>query len=84
MIFLYGLWTRLPIESRNILAGIFGIKKTGATHVVADKIQSDGYSIDDIEASITMETMQKYTGSDDEDMKALWDLTVSMAIKKKI
>lgn len=82
MIFLYGLWTGLPIHVRIKLAADLEIKKTGPTHVVSDNIQSDGYKVADIEAALTMERLQEYTQSKSEDMRELFDLAVAKASAK--
>ncbi len=82
MIFLYGMWTALPIHVRIKLAADLEIKKTGPTHVVSDSIQSDGYKVHDIEAAITKERLQEYTMSDSDDMAELFELAVAKATSK--
>ncbi len=79
MIFMYGEWTRLPIQTRIKLAEVFGIKKTGPTHVSDNRIQSDGYNVDMIEAAITDEAMRAYLGIGIDDVQSndiLWKLVI--------
>lgn len=79
MVFLYGLWLKLPLTTRAILAKEFGFSKVGPTHVFDNRIISDGYKLEDVEERLNIDAIQKYTGSDNTDMQVLWDLMVAKA-----
>jgi hypothetical protein len=74
--FLYTSWLLLPIETRMKLATQFGIKKTGPTHVADNVIQSDGYSIKDIENALTVSGIQSYINTKETDSEKLWSMLV--------
>lgn len=76
MNFLYSTWIKLPIETRIKIAGIFNIPKQGPTHVFNNEIQSDGYSIKEIESALTIPALQGYLGSQETDMLKLWTMLV--------
>lgn len=71
--FLYSAWTKVPIGLRGALAKQFGIAKTMPTHVQDNRIVSDGYKIEDVEAALNVDAIQNYLGSDETDMAVLWD-----------
>lgn len=50
--FLYSRWLALPLHIRVKIATEFGIAKTGSTHVVDNRIESDGYNIKTVEAAL--------------------------------
>lgn len=52
MAFLYSRWLALPLSTRVKLATEFGIAKTGSTHVVDNRVESDGYNINTVEAAL--------------------------------
>lgn len=60
--FLYSHWLRLPIMTRIKIAHLFNIEKKGATHVVDNQIQNDGFSVKDIESAITKDSIHSYIG----------------------
>lgn len=70
---LYSQWTDLPINIRHKIANVFGITKKGSTHVVDNEIQSDGYSIKDIEKGLSVEVLQKYLDTTETSLQKLWD-----------
>lgn len=76
---MYGNWLRLSVSTRHTLAHAFGIKKTNPTHVVDNVVKDDGYPISDVENKLSVEAMQKYTGSMETAEDALWRLTVDKA-----
>lgn len=67
----------LPIGSRVAIAAQFGIAKTGSTHVVGDRIQDDGYKIQDIDNALTSEAMKEFLGVEHADHEALFDLLIA-------
>lgn len=75
---MYGKWLGLSLETRNKIAQLFGIIKKGATEVFSNEIKNDGYLVQDIEAALTIEAMQKYLGSEHTDR----DLLASMLVSK--
>lgn len=76
MQFLYSHWLSLSIAKRIEIAQEFNIQKKGSTHVVGDRIESDGYLIEDVESALTLDNLQKKLGSDITDMAILWDMLV--------
>jgi len=70
--FLYGNWLRLPITIRMKLAAVFGIPKTGSTHVSDNHIQSDGYQVEAVEKAITADNIRKYLMIPETDPDILW------------
>ncbi len=74
MAFLYSKWLALPISTRHDLAHAFGIPKTGPTHVDTNRVVSDGYSIESVEAGITPDNLRaflKTKESDDDKLFAM-------------
>lgn len=53
-------WLALKPETKKALAQMFRISRSGVTHVVDNKIESDGYSADDL-SCITVEEMRLIT-----------------------
>lgn len=77
--FLYSQWLSLPITTRIKIANDFGIIKKGSTHVVNNEIQSDGFSVKDIETALNTEAIQIYTGVLSNDLTILWAALVIKA-----
>ncbi len=77
MQFLYGNWLRLPIQTRHKVAGVFNIQKKGATHVVDNVVQNDGYPIGDVETALCIENLREYTGTSEGNPEVLWDLMLA-------
>jgi hypothetical protein len=73
---LYSSWIQLPLPTRHIIASHFNITKRGPTEVFDNQIKSDGYAVKEIESALSMEAMQKFTGSTLTDMLELWNLTL--------
>lgn len=70
----YSYWHALPLHTRVKICSIFGVAKIGPTHVVNDRIESDGYHFQDVEKAVTVEALQAYTGSTEKDFAVLWNL----------
>lgn len=75
----YSRWRSLPLHTRVLIATQFGIAKVGPTHVVDNRVESDGYLFEDVENAITVPAVQEYTGSKETDLNALWDLLIEKA-----
>lgn len=71
--FLYSQWCELPLPVRHEVAKIFNIPKVGPTEVFSNTIKSDGYLLKDIEAAITVASLQSYMRLDETDMSVLWE-----------
>lgn len=67
------LWVRAEIASK------FGIAKVGPTHVVNDRIESDGYRIEDVEHALNVKAMQVYTDLKTSDVAVLFEATTAKA-----
>lgn len=50
--FLYSKWLSLPLPTRIAIAKELGIAKVGSTHVVDNRVESDGYPMRDVEAAL--------------------------------
>jgi hypothetical protein len=81
-IFFYSKWLELPLATRQKLAQVFNIPKTGATEVSSNIIVKDGYAVKDIEEKMSIEAMQDYLGAVDggDDLSVLFDQVVEKAI----
>lgn len=77
--FLYAQWRGLSLVTRAVLAKEFGFSKVGPTHVVDNRIESDGYKLDDVERSLNIDAIQKYTGVESTDMQVLWNAMIDKA-----
>lgn len=71
--FLYSHWLALDLSTRIKIASIFGIQKSGSTHVVDNQVKVDGFKVEDVEAALNVDALQKYLGSEETDMLVLWD-----------
>lgn len=49
---MYSKWLALPLSTRQAIAKELGIAKTGSTHVVDNRIESDGYNIKTVEDAL--------------------------------
>jgi hypothetical protein len=74
---MYSKWLGLSLETRNKIAEIFGIVKKGQIEVFSNTVKVDGYLVQDIEAALTIEAMQKYLGSQHTDRDLLSDMLIS-------
>lgn len=75
--FLYSKWLSLDLPTRMKVAEVFGIVKRGSTHVVDNRIQSDGYNVEEVEAALTPDVLRKYMLSNEQDAEVLWDLFIA-------
>lgn len=75
--FLYSHWLQLSISTRHLIAHQFGIAKTQPTHVSGDRIVEDGYKIQDVEAALNIDAIQKFVGAESADMSILWNMLLS-------
>lgn len=76
--FLFAQWLRLPINVRHKIASEFGIIKRGSTHVVDNKIQSDGFLVEEVEGALTKDALKLYLGMMQEnDMTVLWEAFIA-------
>ncbi len=77
--FLYSQWLKLSLPTRAAIATPFGIIKRGSTEVFDNRVIRDGYVIEEVEAALNIDAIQKYLGAEDTDMAVLWDKLVSKA-----
>lgn len=68
-------WVQLPIEVRAKLAEKFNIPRSGYTHVVGNKVETDGYTNENL-AKMSIEALRAYTGADSQDFTDLFKLTL--------
>lgn len=73
---LYSRWLSLSVSTRQKIAEIFNIPKTGSTHVVDNRIESDGYNVQALEEKLSKEAMQKYLVLDEQDKDKLFEILV--------
>lgn len=81
-----GMWLPLSWDEKNYIAKSLGIPRNGATHVVNNRIQSDGYTDEDLN-KIDVSVLQRELKSSETDFFKLWDsyvTTVRDAIKPVI
>jgi hypothetical protein len=72
---IYG-WISLPKEIKDKLAGVFHIPKRGTVHVSDGRIIEDGFMKEDLTRCLTLEAMQKYTGSTSDKFIELLSLSI--------
>lgn len=77
MVFLFSRWQSLPLHVRVLIAKEFGVAKVGPTHVFDNRILSDGYRTEEVEAALNPDALRKFVGSDSDDLMELWDLMVA-------
>ena len=69
------VWISLPKETRNHLAEVFSLNRSGVTEVRDQEIISDGYSAEDLKR-ISLENMCQYIGSQETFGRA-WEITLA-------
>lgn len=69
------IWLALSVGERQQLAETFNLVRSGASHVVSNKVESDGFRDEDLEA-VTIEKMQEFTENSSDDFSTLFDLTL--------
>lgn len=75
---LYSRWLSLPLDIRHKIAAEFNIAKKGATHVVDNKVQNDGFLIEEIETALNRDALQLYLGMmKEKEMEVLWNTLVA-------
>lgn len=47
--FHYSSWLEISLPNRMKIANYYGVQKKGSTHVMGDKVISDGYDIKEVE-----------------------------------
>jgi len=75
--FLYSLWLRLDLPTRNRIASEFGIVKKNSTHVQDNRVISDGFLIEDVETALSLENLQRILQTNNTDIAILWDMLVN-------
>lgn len=73
MFFPYSKWLSTPLSVRVQIADKFNIEKKGSIEVFNNEVIKDGYSIKDIEDSITLSSLQELLGTTETDPHILWD-----------
>lgn len=68
-------WLTIPLKFRIDLAVLFSLHRSGTTVVEDNKVKSDGFSYEDLEG-ISLERMQEYVGTIEQDYFKLLDLTL--------
>lgn len=71
-----GMWIPLSWEVKGRMAEIFNIPRNGATHVVNNRIQNDGYTDIDL-GKVNVEVLQKELNSEETDFFKLWNMMIS-------
>jgi hypothetical protein len=74
---LYSRWLALSLATRNRIAQLFNIPKTGATEVVSNEIKSDGYDIQHIESALTAKAMNEFLKTGNLSLEEVWTRLVS-------
>lgn len=80
----YSKWLALPLPLRMKLAQEFGIAKTGSTHVQGSEILSDGFKVQDVENTLSIEALQVFTELKSKDVDVLWAATLEKADPKPV
>lgn len=65
------LWMILPVEVRQHLSKVFGLKQTGVREIVDQTVVNDGHSIDDLRA-ITLEALNTYNKAEETSFPTAW------------
>lgn len=68
-------WLQISLETRSKLAELFGMSRSGFNHILDNEVISDGYSDKDL-AMLSLEKLQQYLGSEEEDYYKLLDLVI--------
>ena len=75
--FLYHKWLSLPLYVRADIAQKFGIAKVNPTHVADNKVINDGYLIKDVESALSVENIQKFLETKEDDMSVLFAMLIT-------
>ena len=68
-------WIHLSKETRNRLAEVFGLERTGVTEIKDQEVISDGYTVHDLK-EITLEKMCAFIGSEETFGRA-WEIVLA-------
>lgn len=71
-------WMSLSKETRNKLAVIFSVPKTGVVEVINDTVLTDGHNNTDLEV-ITLDNLKAYTGQLKGTFSELWEMAIIKA-----
>ena len=71
--FPYVKWLGLPLHLRRDIATQFGVNKTMPTHVQDNRVVSDGYKLEDLDAALTEDNIRLFLESSEQDTLMLWD-----------
>lgn len=77
MIFLYSKWVSLTLGMRSQIATVFGIAKSGSTHVQDNVVVQDGYKVADVENALSLQALRNFTGLSSDDFPILWDAMIT-------
>lgn len=72
----YSKWISTSLTTRMKIAEIFGIKKVRSTHVANNEVVDDGFNVKDIEAHLTVESIQIFLHNSIPDLDTLFNLLV--------
>lgn len=73
---LYSRWVALSLATRHKIAEKFNIVKKGSTEVSSNVVRQDGFAVEDIEAALTKEAMEKFLGFTFPTPELLWSAVV--------
>lgn len=65
-------WLDFPISTRQALVQIFDIPRSSTSYVEDNRVISDGHTQADLDESITLEKIQAYLGSKDDNFYKLF------------
>lgn len=68
-------WLTLSQEDKNLLIDQFKISRSGFVHVVGNKVQTDGYSYQDLSV-LSVKNLQEYTGLQTTNFAELFNATL--------
>ena len=57
---MYSKWLELPLTTRHLIAQKLNIEKKNPTHVMDNKVISDGYVIQDVETAMSLANLLTY------------------------
>lgn len=70
-------WLQMPRELRILFRETFNIPRSGGTIVTGNKIESDGYTVEDL-SRVSLKTLQDYLGTENDH----WDQLLQLIINK--
>lgn len=69
-------WLQMPRELRILFRETFNIPRSGGTIVTGNKIESDGYTVEDL-SRVSLKTLQDYLGTENDHWDQLLQLTIN-------